>query len=386
MNGPVAYLDNNATTRLDPRVLEAMLPVLTEQYGNPASMHHFGAQVGALVEEARDQIARLLGARDSEIIFTSGGTEADNAALRGVLAARPERRHLVISAIEHPAISEPAAELARAGYRVTTVGVDGRGLIDLGALADALDDDTALVSVMLVNNETGVVQPLRQVAELARDRGALVHTDAVQAIGKLPGNVNAWGVDLLSLSAHKLHGPKGVGALYVRRGTPFVPLIVGGGQERQRRGGTLNTPGIVGLGAACRHATSREPAALERLHTQRARLEAALLARIPRAVIVGAAAERVANTTCICCAGVPAEPLVLLLSEQGVCVSSGAACSSGALEPSPILRAMCIPSDIAQGQVRISLSRFTTDEEIDRVIAALPAAVAKVATTGARAR
>ncbi len=386
----ICYLDNNATTRLDPRVLAAMLPYLTENYGNPSSMHHFGAQVMAAIENARAAVATLIGARETEIILTSGGTESNNAALAGVLAARPGKRHVIVSAVEHHAILEPADELERRGVDVTRVGVDQAGRLDLAALRAALRPDTAMISVMLANNETGVISPLPEVVELARAAHVPVHTDAVNAVGKIAIDVEHLGVSLLSLSSHKLHGPKGVGALYVRRGTAWRPWQLGGPQERNRRGGTLNAPGIVGLGFACELAR----AALEempRVQALRDRLENALLERFPCVTlppadadphgihIAGGAALRTPNTSCVLFAGVEAEPLVLLLSERGICVSSGAACSSGSLEPSHVLRAMSIDPRVAQGQIRFSLSRFSTAEDIERVIREIPAVVARVA-------
>ncbi|MCC6360564.1 MAG: aminotransferase class V-fold PLP-dependent enzyme, partial [Phycisphaerales bacterium] len=248
---PLAYFDNNATTQPDPRVVDAMLPLLREHYGNASSLHQFGAAVGAQVEQARAHVARLIAARESEIVFTSGGTESDNLALRGTLAARPDRRHVVISAVEHHAILEPAEALRREGVEVTLVGVDSDGRLDLDQLTDAIRDDTAIVSIMLANNETGAIFPIREVADLARKRGAVVHSDAVNALGKIDVNVADLGVDLLSLSAHKIHGPKGCGALYIRRGVSLRPQQLGGPQEQNRRGGTLNAPAIVGLGVAC---------------------------------------------------------------------------------------------------------------------------------------
>ena len=379
IDAAVAYFDNNATTRVDPRVVEAMLPLLREQYGNPSSMYHFGAQVAGQIEEARTQVARLIGARESEIVFTSGGTEADNAALRGVLAARPEKRHVVVSAVEHQAVLEPCAQLEREGVTVTTVGVDGDGRLDLEQLADSLRDDTALVSVMLANNETGVIFPLREVREVAGRRGVPVHTDAVNAVGKIAVDVQELGVNLLSLSAHKLHGPKGVGALYVRRGTAFRPLITGGPQERRRRGGTLNTPGIVGLGMACAIAAELGTTGRVGVGVLRDELEAAARERFPELHVLGAGALRLPNTSCVCFPGVSAEALILLLSEAGVCVSSGAACSSGSLEPSHVVRAMGIDPRVAQGQIRFSLSRFNTQADLTRLWEVLPPAVAKVA-------
>ncbi len=355
-----------------------MLPYLGEHYGNAASSHHAGAAAAAGVEQARAQLAAAIGARESEIVFTSGGTEADNAALRGVLTARPGRRHLVISAIEHHAVIDTAEQLAHEGASVTYVGVNRSGVLDLQQLAAALRDDTALVCVMLANNETGVLQPVAQAAALAHQRGALLFCDAVQALGKIPIDVAQLDVDLLSVSAHKLYGPKGVGALYIRRATPLRPLLLGGHQERDRRGGTHNVPGIVGFGAACALAIRELAGERERLTRLRDRLERELTARFDFVQRVGAAAERLPNTSCVCFAGVGAEALLLLLSEAGVCVSSGAACSSGSLEASHVLKAMGIEPHVAQGQIRISLGRFSSDADIERLLAALPAALARL--------
>jgi cysteine desulfurase len=388
MTQPVTYLDNNATTRVDPRVVEAMLPYFAEQYGNPSSTHRFGAGVAAQVEQARTAVARAVGARESEIIFTSGGTEADNAALRGVLAARPNRRHIVISAVEHHAILETAERLETEGVEVTRVGVDSDGRLDLRALREAIRDDTLLISVMLANNETGVILPLREVCRIAGERGVYVHTDAVNALGKVPIDMEELGVHLLSVSAHKIYGPKGTGALYVRRGTPFRAMIIGGPQERQRRGGTLNAPGIIGLARACELATGAEQQAdNRRVAGLRDRLERELTAQfgsggtgILPVTIIGTAAPRVPNTSCVCFAGVEAEAVLLLLSEAGICVSSGAACSSGSLEPSHVLRAMGIDPHVAQGQIRFSLGRFNTDADVDRVLEVLPRVLERVAS------
>ena len=379
MTTPLVYLDNNATTRAADEVVAAMLPTLTEEYGNASSAHRHGTAAGALVEQARAHVAALIGARPGEVIFTSGGTESDTFALRGVLAARPDKRHLVISAVEHAAVIESAAELERQGYAVTRIGVDGAGRLDLAGLAAALRDDTALVSIMLANNETGVIMPVREVVTLCQPRGIPVHTDAVQAAGKIPIDVAALGVHLLSLSAHKFHGPKGGGALYVRRGTPLRPLLLGGPHERGRRGGTLDTPGIVGMGVAAELARTSMADEMPSIAALRDRLEREILARVPGAVLIAGDVPRVPNTTCFCFTGIAAEPLLVLLSELGVCASSGAACSSGALEPSHVLEAMGVPPPVAQGQVRFSLSRYTTDAEIDRVLELLPAAVRKVA-------
>lgn len=379
MTRPITYLDNNATTRVDDRALAAMLPHFCEQYGNPSSTHQFGAQVGARIENARSSVAKLIGAREPEIVFTSGGTEADNAALRGVFAARPGKRHLIISTVEHHAIIDLAEQFEREGVEVSRIGVDGEGRLDLDALTAAIRQDTALISIMLANNETGVVLPLPQVCEIAAQHSIPVHTDAVQAIGKIPVNVKDLGVQLLSLSAHKFHGPKGAGALYIRGGTPFRPHMIGGPQERHRRGGTLNAAGIIGLAAACEILSEPDGPQTDRIRTMRDRLEAELLRRFPDAKVMSAAAERVPNTACVCFPGVEAEAVLLLLSEAGICASSGAACSSGSLEPSHVLRAMGIDPRIAQGQLRLSLGRFNRDHDVDRLLETLPPIIEKVA-------
>lgn len=376
----VVYLDNNATTRVDDAVAAAMLPFLTSYYGNPSSLHTFGAQVAARIESARAGVARLLGARESEIVFTSGGTESDNAAIRGVLLARPDRRHVIISAVEHHAVIDIAEQLELEGYAVDRIGVDRDGRLDLTELRARLrPDQTALVCAMLANNETGVVFPLREVADAAHAAGALVHTDAVNAAGKIGIDVEALSVDLLAISGHKLYAPKGVGALYVRRGTPFRPLLIGGPQERHRRGGTHNAPGIIALGAACELLIRELEASAARISALRSRLEAGLRAHFPDILILGEQAPRLPNTTCACFEGVEAEALLLLLSEAGICASSGAACSSGSLEPSHVLKAMGVPPHVAQGQIRFSLGRFSTPADVDRLLGVLPGLVARVA-------
>jgi cysteine desulfurase len=384
MSETVVYLDNNATTRVDQRVVAAMLTLFSERYGNPSSAHHFGAQVAVEVEEARRHVAELTGARDSEIVFTSGGTEADNAALRGVLAAHPGKRHLVITAVEHHAILETAEQLEHEGIEVSQVGVDGAGRLDLDGLAGAIREDTALISAMLANNETGVIFPLSAVSRIAKQRGVLVHTDAVNAAGKTPINVDELGVDLLSLSSHKMYGPMGVGALYIRRGSPFRPMMIGGPQERKRRGGTLNAPGIVGFGKACEILAQEGTAERERIAALRARLEAELAGRFKGVVVLGAAAERLPNTSCLCFPGVEAEAVLILLSEAGICVSTGSACSSGSLDPSHVLSAMSVDPHVAQGQIRFSLGRFNTDQDIDRLLEVLPPILEKVAAVNLR--
>jgi len=384
MSAGLTYLDNNATTRIDPRVLATLQSALEDEYANPSSVHRFGTRVAALVENARAHVAGLIGARESEVLFTSGGTESNNTALRGVLAARPEKRHVVISTVEHSSILEPVEQLEREGIEVTRVGVDRDGRLSLDQLYAALREDTALVSIMLANNETGVILPLTEVCRIAGQRSVPVHTDAVNAAGKLPIDVRTLGVSLMSLSAHKMYGPKGVGALYVQRGTPFRPLLYGGPHERNRRGGTLNAPGIIGFGKAAELLREDLPADSERIRRLRDLLETALAERFPQVVIAGQRAERIVNTTCACFPDTSAEALLLLFSEEDICVSSGSACSSGSLEPSHVLQAMGLDPAIAQGQIRISLGRFTMPADIDRLLEFLPEALHRVAGVSIR--
>jgi cysteine desulfurase len=379
------YLDNNATTAVDPRVREAMLPYLGELYGNPSSAHRFGQQACQAVERSRHQLAALLGCEARELIFTSGGTESDNAAIQGVLAARPDKKTIVTSAVEHSAVRELLHFLARKGWNVLEVPVDSLGHLDLVALAAALaNPDVAVASVMWANNETGVLSDIAAVSALARQHGVPLHVDGVQAVGKIPLDLaqETHHVDFLSVSAHKFHGPKGVGALYVRRNTRWSPFVHGGPQERDRRGGTENVPGIVGLGAAAELAAEalQDGITWPRIAALRDRFETEVLRRIPDSHINGdsSAGARVANTTNIGFAGLEAEAILLLLSEQDICASAGAACSSGSLEPSPILRAMHLPERIAHGALRFSLSRFTTDAEISQVLEVLPPVIARL--------
>jgi cysteine desulfurase len=370
------YLDHNATTPLDPRVLDAMLPILRDGFGNPSSLHWFGQQARAAVDTAREQVAALVGASPGEIVFTGGGTEADNMALRGAAAAaREPRRKVVYSAIEHHAVMNTAKALAEEGVPVASarVGIDGR--VDLDDLRAKVDDHTAIVALMLANNETGVVEPVEELVRIARERGALVHCDAVQAAGKIPVDARALDVDTLAVSAHKIYGPKGVGALYVRRGTRLKPFVRGGSQERNRRAGTENVAGIVGLGRAAevaREEMRTEPARLSEL---RDRLEARLLA-IPGAQRNGEGL-RVPNTANVSFAGVEAESLVMALDLSGLAVSTGAACAAGAVEPSHVLRAMGLPLERVQASLRFSLGRGTTAEHVDRAAQLVAEAVEK---------
>jgi cysteine desulfurase len=366
------YLDNNATTQVAAEVMEVVLPYFRDLYGNPSSMHSFGGQVGRTIREAREQTAALIGALPEEIIFTSCGTESDNAAIRSALATNPDRRHIVTSRVEHPAVKSLGTDLARHGYRVTELPVDKDGLLDLDQYEKSLTPDTAIVSLMWANNETGVLFPVEKTAELAHERGILFHTDAVQAVGKIPIRMQANRIDMLSLSGHKLHAPKGIGVLYIRRGTKFSPFLIGGHQEKGRRGGTENTAGIIGLGKACALAAQhmeRENTTVKQL---RDKLERELLTRIPRSRVNGNVANRLPNTTNISFEFVEGEGILLLMDQHGICASSGSACTSGSLQPSHVLRAMGVPFTMAHGSIRFSLSIYNTEAEIDFVIEKLP--------------
>jgi cysteine desulfurase len=372
------YLDNNATTKVDERVFEEMRPYFCELYGNPSSMHFFGGQVQKKVDEARSRVAALLGAMPDEIVFTACGTESDNAAIRSALEVFPEKRHVITSRVEHPAVLTQCRNLTKRGYRVTELNVDGEGQIDLKELEAAVDDDTAIVSLMYANNETGVIFPIEAAAKIVKAKGALFHTDAVQAVGKIPLNMAQSGIDMLSLSGHKLHAPKGVGVLYVRRGTPFRPMLVGGHQERGRRAGTENTGSIIAMGKACEVAMLHMDEEGGRVREMRDRLQRELSASIPNTRINGGGTERLPNTLSIAMEFVEGEGILLLLSEKGICASSGSACTSGSLEPSHVLRAMGVPFTCAHGSIRFSLSRFTTDAEIDVVIKELPPIISRL--------
>ncbi|QEM68637.1 cysteine desulfurase NifS [Geobacter sp. FeAm09] len=372
------YLDNNATTKVDEAVFEEMRPYFCELYGNPSSMHFFGGQVQQKVDEARKRVAALLGASPDEIIFTACGTESDNAAIRSALEVFPEKRHVITSRVEHPAVLTQCRNLTQKGYRVTEIGVDSEGQLDMAELKAAVDADTAIVSLMYANNETGVIFPIEEAAAIAKAKGALFHTDAVQAVGKVPINLAASKIDMLSLSGHKLHAPKGIGVLYLRRGTPFRPFMVGGHQEKSRRAGTENAAAIIALGKACELAGENMAIENTQVKALRDRLQSELMARIPHARINGGAAERLPNTLNIAFEFVEGEAILLLLNELGICASSGSACTSGSLEPSHVLRAMGVPFTCAHGSIRFSLSRYTTEAEIDTVIRELPPVIANL--------
>ncbi len=374
------YFDHNATTPVDPAVADAVAGILRDEFGNPSSVHHFGQQAKARLDEARSAVASLIDGDPSEVVFTSGGTESDNFALRGVAEALAPtgRRHVIASAIEHEAVLNTLKALGRRGWRTTILPVDASGLVAPEALESALGDDTALVSVMHANNEIGTVQPIADLARLAHGRGALFHTDAVQSVAKIPVNVRTLGVDLLSLSAHKFNGPKGAGALWIKRGTRVAAILTGGRHERNRRAGTENVPGIVGLGVAAQLGARKLHSEGERLAALRDRLEQSVLARVPGTAINGARGQRVPNTTNISFEGVEAESLLIGLDLEGIAVSTGSACSSGTLEPSHVLRAMGLPSHRTQNSIRISLGAGNTDEQVDLLLDKLPGIVSRL--------
>ncbi|MDQ5986433.1 MAG: Cysteine desulfurase [Syntrophus sp. SKADARSKE-3] len=374
------YLDNNATTQVGEEVLEVMLPYFREFYGNPSSMHAFGGQVGKKIRDAREQTAALIGALPDEIIFTSCGTESDNTAIRAALATHPDKRHIVTSRVEHPAVKSLCAHLAKGGYSVTELPVDKEGRLDMEQYEKALTADTAIVSLMWANNETGVIFPVEKAAEMARERGITFHTDAVQSVGKIPINMKNNVIDMLSISGHKLHAPKGIGVLYVRRGTKFSPFLIGGHQERERRGGTESTPSIIGLGKACELAAVNMDKENTIVKYLRDKLEYELLKLIPNSRVNGDRLNRLPNTTNISFEFVEGEGILLLMDQYGICASSGSACTSGSLQPSHVLRAMGVPFTMAHGSVRFSLSIYTTEEEVDLVIKKLPAIIERLRT------
>jgi len=374
------YFDYNATTPLAPDVADTVARVSREVFGNASSIHHFGQQAKATMDDARSAVARLLSADPSEIVFTSGGTEADNLAIRGAAeAVEPTgRRHLIASGIEHEAVLNTLRALARRGWRTTLLDVDQTGIVSPDRLRDAIDRDTALVSVMHANNEIGTIQPIAALAAIAHEHGALMHTDAVQSAGKIPVDVRALGVDLLSLSAHKFNGPKGAGALWIKRGTRMQPTVTGGKHERNRRAGTENVAAIAGLGVAAALASGKMAAEAARVSALRDRLEAGILREVPGTQVNGARDARVPNTTNISFERVEAESLLIALDLEGIAVSTGSACSSGTLEPSHVLKAMGLSPHRTQNSLRFSLGMFSTQEEVDRVIEVLPRLVEKL--------
>jgi cysteine desulfurase len=373
------YLDNNATTQVAPEVVEAMLPFFTEQFGNPSSLHRFGDKVGRALKQARRQLQSLLGAEhDSEIIFTSCGTESDSTAILSALRAQPERREIITTVVEHPAVLSLCEQLEKEGYTVHYLEVDSQGRLDLHTYRALLSERVAVVSVMWANNETGTLFPVENMARWARRAGVLFHSDAVQAVGKVPMNLANSHIDMLSLSGHKLHAPKGIGALYLRRGVRYRPLLRGGHQERGRRAGTENVTSIIGLGKAAELASAALIAEDTRVRALRDRLEVGITQAVPHCFVTGDPDNRLPNTCNIAFEYIEGEAILLLLNKLGIAASSGSACTSGSLEPSHVMRAMGVPYTAAHGSIRFSLSRYTTMEEIERVIEAMPPIVAQL--------
>jgi len=373
------YLDNNATTQVDPAIVEAMLPYFTEQFGNPSSMHSFGNKVGVAIKKARKQVQTLLGAEmDSEIIFTSCGTESDSTAILSALKAQPDRREIITSVVEHPAVLTLCENLEKDGYTVHRLSVDNRGRLDLNEYKKLLSDKVAVVSVMWANNETGTLFPVEQMAEMSNAAGVMFHTDAVQAVGKVPIDLKNTKIDMLSLSGHKLHAPKGIGVLYLRRGTRFRPLLRGGHQERGRRAGTENSASIVALGKACEMAMEHMEYENTMVKAMRDRLEEGVLASVSNAFITGDIENRLPNTANIAFEYIEGEAILMLLNKAGIAASSGSACTSGSLEPSHVMRAMGIPYTAAHGTIRFSLSRYNNMQEVEEVIAAIPPIMEKL--------
>jgi len=374
-------MDNNATTRIAPEVLDAMMPYLTQFYGNPSSMHTFGGQVGRAIKQAREEIAALLGADPGEIVFTSCGTESDSTAILSGLQTNPGKNHLVTTRVEHSAVKNLCDNLESftgRKHHLTRLPVAADGTLELQRFKESLTDDTAIVSVMWANNETGVLFPVEEMARIARERGILFHTDAVQAVGKIPIDLKETAIDFLSLSGHKLHAPKGVGVLYVRKGTPFIPFMNGGHQEHGRRGGTENVASIVGLGRACALAAEKMAEENTRVRALRDKLEQGLLSTIPKSLLNGHPSLRLPNTANISFEYVEGEAILLHMNQHNICASSGSACTSGSLEPSHVLRAMGVPFTAAHGSIRFSLSIYNTKQEVDFVLATLPGIIAKL--------
>jgi cysteine desulfurase len=368
MNKKITYLDNNATTVVDPAVFDAMKPYFMEQYGNASSIHTFGGMIAEPLKKARQQVADLLGAQPSEIVFTSCGTESNNSAILSALHLCPKKRKVIMSAVEHPAVLNVGKELERRGYHISHIPVDATGMIDMRRLVEMIDDDTAVVSVMWANNETGNIYPVEEIAQIAHQHGAIFHTDAVQAVGKIPIDMSKSEIDFLSLSGHKLHAPKGIGALYIKRGVRFRPLLVGGHQERGRRAGTENIPYIVALGKACELAQQNMEVENTTVKALRDRLENEIMNMLPSLRINGAPESRLPNTSCISFEFIEGESILMLLDRLGICASSGSACTTGSLEPSHVLRAMGVPYTAAHGAIRFSFSRFNTDADVDIVL------------------
>ncbi|MFZ0034146.1 MAG: cysteine desulfurase NifS [Sedimentisphaerales bacterium] len=369
------YFDNNATTKVAEEVFEEIKPYFCELYGNPSSMHTFGGQVGIKIRNAREKAAALLGCDPAEIIFTGCGTESDNTAIKGTLAAYPNKHKIITTRVEHPAVLTVCREMENHGYTVVELSVDKQGRIDVAELEKQIDDDTALVTIMYANNETGVIFPVNEITELVTGRGVVFHTDAVQAVGKIPINLSKSSIDLLSISGHKLHAPKGVGILYVRKGTRLAPFMLGGHQEGGRRAGTENVPGIIGLGKACELAMQNFSEENKRVRNLRDKLEKAILKKCPDCLVNGDTENRLPNTSNISFEFIEGEAILLMLDKFGICASSGSACTSGSLEPSRVLRAMGVPFTAAHGSIRFSLSRYNTEEDVDYTIEKMPGIV-----------
>ena len=377
----VYYLDNNATTRVAPEVVEAMLPYLTEQWGNPSSAYTFGKKAGHAVAEAREKVAALINANPREIIFTSCGTESNNAAINSALTSQPGKRHVITTVVEHSANIQFGQTLEKRGCEVTWIPVDRAGQLDVHEIHEAIREDTAIVSVMLANNETGVIYPVEEIAAICRAKGVLFHTDAVQTPGKLKLDVKAMEVDFLSLSAHKLHAPKGIGVLYVRKGVSFQPYVMGGGQEQGRRGGTENVANRVAFGKAAEIAMASLEENLDRIRTLRDRMEEGIINSIEGVTRNGAKEPRLANTSNLSFTNCEAEAILLLLDREGICASSGSACTTGSMAPSHVLTAMGLTPELAMGAVRLSLSKYSTDDEVDHLLAKMPEIVSKLRGT-----
>ena len=376
----IIYLDNNATTAVAPEVLDEILPYLKDFYGNASSMYSFGGQLHTRIEEARARVAALIGAEPEEIVFTSGGTESDNTAIKSALESQPDKKHVITTKVEHPAVKNFCQYLARKGYRVTFLPVDSLGRLDMETFVQALDSDIAVVSIMYANSETGVLFPIAEIGQVLRERNILFHTDAVQAVGKIPVDVHKVPVDLLSLSGHKFHAPKGIGALYIRKGTRFHPYLIGGHQEDGRRAGTENVASIVGLGKACELAAANLDKGPKYIAPLRDRLEKTLLERCPDSQVNGDRRHRLPNTTNISFQYVEGEAVLLRLDDYGICASSGSACTSGSLEPSHVLRAMGVPFAAIHGSIRMSLSRYTEEADIETVIDVLSSILQELRT------
>ncbi|MEZ7892903.1 MAG: cysteine desulfurase NifS [Candidatus Wallbacteria bacterium] len=374
----VIYVDNNATTSVAREVFEEMKPFLTDFYGNPSSIHTFGGQVAYKIDEAREKIAKLIGALDTEIVFTSCGTESDSSAILGILQSNPSKKHIITTKVEHSAIMNLCGHLSKTGYDITYLSVDGKGQLDLNELRNSIRPDTAIISIMHANNETGVLFPVEEIGKIAKQKNVIFHVDAVQAVGKVPIDLSKSYIDLMSISGHKLHAPKGVGVLYVRRGTMMRPFLIGGHQERGRRAGTENVASICGLGKAAELALNHLNDENTKVRAMRDRLERELLAKVDNTFVNGDTVNRLPNTTNISFEFVEGEAILLMLDQHGICASSGSACTSGSLQPSHVLRAMGVPFTAAHGSIRFSLSRYNTDAEIDKIIEVMPAIIKKL--------